>query len=57
MLSRKWWEHRYDVRLSENCIDQNSYMGERQDPDNLPCFPTQAWCTWELTAYVFNLRL
>ena len=26
------------IRVSENCIDPNSYMVKRQDQDNFPCF-------------------
>ena len=29
-------EHRYDIRISESCVDPNLLMVERQDQDILP---------------------
>ena len=31
---KKISEHRYDIRISESCVDPNPLMVERQDPDN-----------------------
>ena len=38
---KKMSEYRYDIRVSESCVDPNPYMAERQDPDNFTCFLTQ----------------
>ena len=32
-------EHRYDIRISESCVDLNPWKVERQDPDNCFLFP------------------
>ena len=47
-------EHRYDIRISENCVDPNPLMIERQDPDNFYRFQTRKRCALEIAAYVFN---
>ena len=31
--------HRSEIRVSEICIEPNSYLAERQDPDQLSLFP------------------
>ena len=46
--------HRYDIRLSESCVDLNPLMVERQDPDNFICFQTRERCALEIAAYVFK---
>ena len=48
-------EHRYDIRISESCVDPNLLMVERQDPDNFTRFQTRERCALEIAAYVFNL--
>ena len=50
-------EHRYDIRISESCIDPNPLMVERQDPDNFPRFQTWKRCALEIAAYVFKYNL
>ena len=47
-------EHRYNIRISESCVDQNPLMVERQDPDNLTRFQTRERCALEIAAYVFK---
>ena len=47
-------EHRYNIRVSESCIDPNPLMVERQDPDNLTRFQTWERCALEKAAYVFK---
>ena len=47
-------KHQYDIRVSKNCIDQNSENVLKTGPRQLTCFPTQKWCAWELAAYVFK---
>ena len=47
-------EHRYDIRISESCVDPNPFMGERQDPDNFTRFQTRKRCALEIAPYVFN---
>ena len=47
-------EHRYDIRISESCVDPNPLMVERQDPDNFTRFQTRERCALEIAAYVFN---
>ena len=37
-------EHRYEIRISESCVDPNPLMVERQDPDNLTRFQTRERC-------------
>ena len=49
-------EHRYDIRISEGCVDQNPFMVKRQDPDNFTRFQMQERCTLEIAAYVFNYK-
>ena len=51
---KKMSERRYDIRLLESCVDPNSLMVERQDPDNFPCLQTRERCALEIAAYVFN---
>ena len=48
-------EHRYDIRMSESCVDPNLLMVERQDPDNFIRFQTRERCALEIAAYVFKL--
>ena len=48
-------EHRYDIRISESCVDPNPLMVERQDPDNFTRFQTRDRCALEIAAYVFDL--
>ena len=48
-------EHRYDIRISESCVDPNPLMVERQDPDNFPRLQTRERCALEIAAYVFNM--
>ena len=50
----KMSEHRYDIRISENCVDPNPLMVERQDPDNFTCLQTRERCTLEIAVYVFK---
>ena len=47
-------EHRYDMRISENCVGPNPLMVERQDPDNFTRFQTRERCALEIAAYVFK---
>ena len=47
-------EHRYDIRISESCVDPNPLMVEIQDPDNFTCFQTRERCALEIVAYVFK---
>ena len=47
-------EHRYDIRISESCVNPNPLMVERQDPDNFTRFQTRERCALEITAYVLN---
>ena len=47
-------EHRYDIRISESCVDPNPLMVERQDPDNFIGFQARDRCTLEIAAYVFK---
>ena len=47
-------EHRYDIRISESCVDPNPLMIERQDPHNFTRFPTRERCALEIAAYVFK---
>ena len=54
-FAKKMSEHRYDIRISESCVDPNPLKFERQDPDNLTRFQTQERCAWEIAAYVFNV--
>ena len=56
-LSRKMLKHRYDIRISESCVDRNPLMIERQDPDNFTRFQTLERCALEIAAYVFNICL
>ena len=41
---KKMSEHRYDIRVSESCVDPNPQMVERQDPENFNCIPTRERC-------------
>ena len=54
---KKMSEHRYDIRISESCVDPNPLKVERQDPDNITRFQTRERCSLEIAAYVFNLLL
>ena len=47
-------EHRYDIRISESCVDPNPLMAERQDPDNFTRFQTRKRCALEIAAYVLK---
>ena len=47
-------EHRYDIRISEHCVDPNPLMAVRQDPDNFTLFQTWERCALEIAAYVFK---
>ena len=47
-------EHRYDIRISESCVDMNPLMVEKQDTDNFPRFQTRERCALEIAAYVFK---
>ena len=47
-------EHRYDVSISESCVDPNPLKVERQDPDNFTRFQTRERCALEIAAYVFK---
>ena len=47
-------EHRYEIRISESCVDPNPLMAERQDPDNFPRFLTRERCALEIAAYSSN---
>ena len=46
--------HRYDIRISESCVDPNPLMVERQDSDNFTHFQTRERGALEIAAYVFN---
>ena len=48
-------EHRYDIRISESCVDPNLFMVERQDPDDFTRFQTRERCALEIAIYVFKL--
>ena len=48
-------EHRYDIRISESCVDPNPLMVERQDPVNFNSFQTRERCALEIAAYVFKI--
>ena len=47
-------EHRYDIRISESCVDPNPLMVEGQDPDKFTRFQTRERCPLEIAAYVFK---
>ena len=47
-------EHRYDIRISESCVDPNPLMVKRQDPDNYTRFQTRERCALEIAAYVLK---
>ena len=47
-------EHRYDIKISESCVDPNPLMVERQDPGNFPRLQTRERCALEIATYVFN---
>ena len=51
---KKISEHRFDIRISESCVDPSPLMVERQDPDNFTRFQTRERCALEIAAYVFN---
>ena len=53
-IVKKMSEHRYDIRISESCIDPNPLIVERQDPDNFPRYQTRKRCALEIAAYVFK---
>ena len=42
-------EHRYDIRMSESCVDPNPLMVERQDQDNFIRFQTRKRCALEIS--------
>ena len=46
--------HRYDIRVSESCVDPNSLMVERQDPGNFTRFQMRERCALEIAAFVFK---
>ena len=48
-------QHRYDIKISESCVDPNPLMVERQDPDNFTRFQTRERCALEIAAYVFKI--
>ena len=48
-------EHRYDIRISESCVDPNPSMVERQDPDNFTRLQTRKRCALEIAAYAFKI--
>ena len=50
-------EHRYDIRISDSCVDPNPLMVERQEPDNFTRFQTRERCTLEIAAYVFKCKV
>ena len=50
-------EHRYDIKISESCVDPNPLRVERQDPDNFPRLQTRERCALEIAAYVFKFNL
>ena len=47
-------EYRYDISISESCVDPNPLMVERQDPDNFTRFQTWGRCALEIAVYVFK---
>ena len=47
-------EHRYDIRITESCVDLNPLMAERQDQDNFPRLQTREGCPMEIATYVFK---
>ena len=47
---KKISEHRYDIRISESCVDPNPLMVERQDPDSFTHFQTRERCALEIAA-------
>ena len=50
-------EHRYDIRISESCVDPNPLKVERQGADNFTRFQTRERCAFEIAAYVFNCHI
>ena len=50
-------EHRYDIRISESCVDPNPLMVERQDPDNFTRFQARERCALEIATYVFKPKI
>ena len=46
----KMSEHQYDKRILESCVDPNSLMVERQDPDNFTRFQARERCALEIAA-------
>ena len=51
---KKMSEHRYDIRILENCVDPNPLMVERQYQDNFTRFQTRERFALEIAAYVFK---
>ena len=51
---KKMSEHRYGIKSSENCVDPNPFMVERQDPDNFTRFKTRERCALEIATYVYK---
>ena len=49
-------EYRYDIRISESCVDPNPLMVETQGPNNFTCFQTRERCALEIAAYVFKMN-
>ena len=49
-------DHRYDISISESCVDPNPLMVERQDPDNFTRFQARERCALEIAAYVFKIK-
>ena len=47
-------EYRYDINMSESCVDPNPLMVERQGQDNFTRFQTRERCALEIAAYVFK---
>ena len=52
---KKMSEHRYDIIMSESCVDPNPLMVKRQD--NFIRFQTRERCALEIAAYVFNVNV
>ena len=48
-------QHRYDINISESCVDLNPLMVERQDPDNFTRFQTRERCALDIAAHVFKI--
>ena len=50
-------DHRYDIRISESCVDPNPLMVKIQDPDNFTRFQPRERSALEIATYVFKVYI